>query len=199
MSKRKITTQNKTNKRIKNQKLYDIFNAKLKLLYTARNGDAKSLKNILDSGLFDYNLLTGHSNSNILHISVEEEHFNCIEEILKKKDFLIHELNYDNESALDIVIRKIKLTDTKINSHAKFIRYLRFAFIIVKFIIDNTDEYDLEEYEKDYKNIYKELDDFILKLKKNVVETETDLSLYIKREEMKNTLLKILDLTTTKA
>lgn len=199
MSKRKITTQNKTNKRIKNQKSYDIFNAKLKLLYAVRNGDAKSVKNILNGGLFDYNLLTGHSNSTILHISVEEEHFDCIEEILKKKDFLVHELNYDKESALDIVIKKIKLSDTQKNPHTKLIRYFRFAYIIVKYIIDNTNEYDSEKYEKDYKKIYKELNDFTSELRDNVVNKKKDISLYIKKEEIKNRLTKILTLTTTKA
>lgn len=199
MSKRKIPIQNKPNKKVKDQLSYDRFNEKLNLLKATKKGNVNVLKNILNKRLFDYNLLNNYENNNILHISIIKEHINCVEEILTKKDFLVHELNDNKDTALDIVIKKIKSTDIKKVTYTKLIIYTRMAYFIVKHIIDNTDDYDLEEYEKDFRTIFKELNDFITTLKKNVIDVKINLSVYIPLEELKNKLIRILSSTTIEA
>jgi hypothetical protein len=195
MLKRKISTQNKPNKKVKDQLSYDRFNEKLNLLKAAREGNVIVLKNILNKRLFDYNLLNDYENNNILHISVIKEDINCIQEILKKKDFVIHELNDNKYTAFDIVAKKIKYSNIKKINHTKLMKYFRISYIIVKHIVDNTDYYDLEEYEKDFKTIFKKLNNFTTELKEKVLDVKIDISAYISIEELKNRLTTILSLT----
>lgn len=196
MTKRRIPSQNKPNKRIKDLVSYDRFNEKLNLLKAAKEGNVTILRKILNKRLFDYNLLTDYENNNILHITVMREHVNCIEEILKRKDFLVHESNGNKDTALDIIVKLIKSTKYH---HTKLIKYTKIAYLIIKHIIDNTDDYDLEEYEKDYITIFKELNDFIAELKSKVVDVKIDLKSYIPLEELKNKLMRILSSTTIEA
>lgn len=196
MTKRKIPSQNNPNKKIKDLVSYDRFNEKLNLLKSAKEGDVTILRKILNERLFDYNLLNDYESNNILHITVMKEHVECIEEILKRKDFLVHESNGNKDTALDIVVKQIKSTKYH---HTKLIRYTKIAYLIIKHIIDNTDDYDLEEYEKDYITIFKELNDFLAELKSKVVDVKIDLKLYIPLEELKNKLIRILSSTTIEA
>ena len=196
MTKRRIPSQNKPNKKIKDLESYDRFNEKLNLLKAAKEGNVKTLRNILNKRLFDYNLLNDYESNNILHITVIKEHVECIEEILKRKDFLVHESNGNKDTALDIIVKQIKSTKYH---HTKLIKYTKIAYLIIKHVIDNTDDYDLEEYEKDFRTIFKELNDFIAELQSKVVNIKIDLKLYISQEELKNKLIRILSLTTIEA
>ena len=74
-------------------------------------------------------------------------------------------------------------------------KYFRISYIIVKHIVDNTDYYDLEEYEKDFKTIFKKLNNFTTELKEKVLDVKIDISAYISIEELKNRLTTILSLT----
>ena len=165
MLKRKITNNNNNiNKKIK------ILIDKEELLKSAAVGNSDVLKKILDKKSFDYNLVVDRESNNILHLAVKNNNLLCVQEILKKSDFLVNEINNENETPLDIVINKLKKFNYNNNNKSTFFNYISITMMIL--IFNEKNNFDIDEYKTDFLGILNKMTIFINNVKDNIVDKE---------------------------